>query len=74
MLQLVPLSWLVDNSYVIYLSACTWAVGDAAFNLYPNTMLSLHFMTETEPAFSILKFFQVYLSCSSIKWNHSLTM
>lgn len=61
-LKLYPISWLIAHSYCIFIAAILWGVGDAAFNLYPNTMMSLHFTDEIEPAFSVLKFVQSFAS------------
>lgn len=61
-LKLYPISWFIAHSYCIFIAAVLWGIGDAAFNLYPNTMMSLHFTDEIEPAFSVLKFVQSFAS------------
>jgi len=57
-LKLIPIAQFADSGYIIYISAGLWAVGDAAFNLFPNLMMSLFFTDNSEGAFSVLKFFQ----------------
>jgi hypothetical protein len=55
----IVVKWFHDYSYLLYLTAGVWAIGDAAFNLFPNYVMSVLFTDNAEAAFATLKFFQV---------------
>lgn len=57
-LKFVSVKWFHDYSYLLYLTAGVWAIGDAAFNLFPNYVMSVLFTDNAEAAFATLKFFQ----------------
>jgi len=48
--------YFLENSWLLYFTAGLWGLGDAAFNTFPNTMLSVLFTDDAESAFANLKF------------------
>jgi len=52
------LEFFKENSWMLYLISGLWGLGDAAWNNFPNTMLSILYTDDAEPAFANLKLWQ----------------
>jgi len=57
-LQLESVYYFSDKQWLLYIGAALYGLGDAAWNTFPNIMLSTLFIDDTEAAFANLKFWQ----------------
>lgn len=56
--QGITATFFNTHYYLLFISACIWGVGDAAWNTLPNIMMGFFYPNKTEGSFSILKFWQ----------------
>jgi len=55
---LKALPWISVHEWYLYLAAALLAIGDAAWNTFPNTILGVYWPDNAEAAFANLKFWQ----------------